>query len=69
MKFIQAIILIIVILVSVPVSGQIGFTKVYSNAQTALIIDSLENRITTANNYENANLIFSASPGSNTLSP
>jgi signal transduction histidine kinase/CheY-like chemotaxis protein len=58
MKFIQAIILIIVILVSVPVSGQIGFTKVYSNAQTALIIDSLENRITTANNYENANLIF-----------
>lgn len=58
MKLILAIILFLVILVSAPVLGQIELTKVYSNTETALIIDSLENRITTADNYENADIIF-----------
>ncbi len=58
MKFNPAIILILVFLVSIPALGQFDLTKVYSNTETALIIDSLENRITTTTNYENANLNF-----------
>ena len=58
MKFIQTITFFIVILIWTPVSGQLDFTKVYSNTETALLIDSLENRFTGENNYENANIIF-----------
>lgn len=58
MKFIQAITLTIVTLLSSPVIGQIDFTKEYSNAETALMIDSLENQLTDSLNIINANLTF-----------
>lgn len=58
MKFIQTIAVFIVILLWTPVSGQIDFTKDYSNSETALLIDSLENSFTSENSIENANIIF-----------
>lgn len=61
MKFIQAIIFIFVILVSTSVPGQVEKINEYSIAKSALIIDSLENQLTTSTNVENANLIFELS--------
>ena len=58
MKFIKAIIFIFVIHFSTTVLGQVEKIKEFSAAKKALLIDSLENCLTTSSDYENANLIF-----------
>ncbi len=58
MKIIQAIILIFVILYSTQIKGQNEKTVKYSIARSAIIIDSLENRLESSSNSENADLLF-----------
>jgi|FLOH01.1.fsa_nt_gi signal transduction histidine kinase/CheY-like chemotaxis protein len=58
MKFRHAIILTIITLLLSPVFGQLDFTKEYSYAETAIIIDSLENQLTDSINIKNANFTF-----------
>jgi len=58
MKIIQAIILIFVILYSTQIKGQNEKTVKYSIARSAIIIDSLENKLESSSNSENADLLF-----------
>ncbi|MFK5854912.1 MAG: response regulator [Bacteroidota bacterium] len=60
MRFFQAIVFTICIFTSFNLTAQ-GEIKNYSIAQTALLIDSLENSITSADNLKNANAIFNLS--------